>query len=67
MVWRDFTRDRIPWLHIHLTRILLMIFSLELQPLFTGRILSRIRSRVLLFLRKLSLGPDLKRSERDEM
>jgi hypothetical protein len=67
MAWRDFTRDKIQWLLMHLIRILLMIFFQELLLLFTGKILLRVKIRVWVYSKKLSLGVDLKKLVREEM
>jgi hypothetical protein len=67
MAWRDFTRDKIQWLLMHLIRILLMIFFQELLLLFTGKILLRVKIRVWVYSKKLSLGEDLKKLVREEM
>jgi len=67
MGWKDFTKDRTLWLHMLLIRILSMTYFLEHLLLFTGKILSKIKIKVLLFSRKSKLGEDLKKLEKEEM
>jgi hypothetical protein len=67
MDWKDFTKDRTLWLHMLLIRILLTTYFLELLLHFTGKILSKIKTKVLLFLRKSNHGEDQKKLEKEEM
>jgi hypothetical protein len=50
-----------------LTKTLMMTYSQELLHLFTGKIQSKIKTKVLLFSKMLNLGEDQKILEREEM